>query len=294
MAVQTLIPIVSITVSASATPTLGGVTTLTARVSGPTGTPSAVNSSTSYSCAPGTGHVVGSNCVIDPVTTAATDTVSCPVGTISGSDCVDGTSNILGPVTHTYSCDPGTGTLSGTSCTTSGSSTAATPTTTYTCVNSSDRLAGSLCFSGDVLPAGTMNWTVTNPQGISIPCTTTGATEDDSGLASPTTAFSCLMATSTAGTYHAVANYPGDINYNSANSFPITVVVPHVAPTITVTGAALSNVFRAPITFTAVVAGVTGSSAPTGSITWTVLLNGAAPQSCASTGGPSVTGVSTT
>jgi hypothetical protein len=115
VAVQSLVPVVSITISASSSPTLGGVTTLTSRVTGPSGTSSAATAATSYSC---------------------------PSGVLpSGSSCND-----------------------------SGVITPATPTTTYSCA--SGRLAGQLCFTGDFIPAGTMNWTVTDPLGVSVPCTT--------------------------------------------------------------------------------------------------------------------------
>ncbi len=47
----------------------------------------------------------------------------------------------------------------------------------------------------------------------------------------------------------ATANFPGDTNYDSANSAPAPISVSQVTPTISVTGAALTNQYRAPIIF---------------------------------------------
>ena len=288
VAVQSLVPVFHIVTTASGSPTLGGTTKLIAVVEGPIGTATAATPHLTYSCAAGSGYLSGTNCVIDPVTTPAT--LTCASGTVSGTDCVDGLGAVIGSAT--YICAVGTGTLSGSDCIVAGSSTAATPTTTYTCPLGT-RQAGAQCFTGDFIPAGSMNWTVTNPVGVSVTCTTVPSGEDHSGDTIPTNAYACTFPTASAGSYHATANFPGDGNYDAANSSPITIVVPHVTPTITVTGAALSNVYRAPITFTAVLTGVTGSVAPTGAITWNVFL-GSTPQTCAANGGPSVTGVNAT
>jgi len=138
-----------------------------------------------------------------------------------------------------------------------------------------------------------MAWTLTNPVGNSIACTTVPSGEDHGGDTIPTRAYSCTFPAASAGTYHATANFPGDSNYDAANSQPLAIVVAHVTPTISVTGAALSNVYRAPITFTAIISGVVGSTAPTGAITWHAAL-GANALACASNGGPTVNAFSTT
>ena len=79
------------------------------------------------------------------------------------------------------------------------------------------------------------------------------------------------------------------MNYDAASSSPISVSVGQVTPSITVVGTPLTNVFGAPITFTATVTGVVGSVAPTGAITWNL---GGQATTCSSNTGPLVTGVS--
>ncbi len=141
---------------------------------------------------------------------------------------------------------------------------------------------------GGTKPAGVMAWTVTNPAGASVVCTTTTATVTPSD---PTiaTAYSCTFPTITAGTYTAQANFPGDANYQLANSSTINIVVAKALPTLSVTASQSSTSSGQTITFTATIAGAAGSVAPTGSPTWA--LTGAS-SSCASTTGPIVSSVS--
>ena len=292
--VHNLTPIVSITLSASGSPTLGGATKITALVTGPTGTSSSATGNTTYSCAPSVGTLSGSNCIPAPTITAATTSYTCSSpSNLSGTTCVD-TSTQPSTVTNAttvYTCDPTAGVLTGATCVLAGVPIAATPSTTYTCPSGA-RLAGSICLTGDFVPAGDMHWTIIDPNGLSTTCSTVPSGIDTSGDVAPTTAYSCSFPTAYAGTYQATANFHGDTNYDSANSAPVPVAVAQVTPTISVTGTAASNQFRAPITFTAVVSGVAGSTAPSGAITWNL---GGPASSChsGSTTG-SVSGVSTT
>ena len=288
--VHNLTPVVSITLSASGTPTLGGATKITALVTGPTGSSSSATATTTYSCAPsvGTLDVDGTHCDPAPTITAATSTLTCPSGTtLTGSTCVDDSTAKLTTPSTVYSCDSAAGVLTGATCVLAGTPVAATPNTTYSCPSGA-RLAGSVCLTGDFIPAGTMHWTIIDPNSLSIACSAVPSGIDTSGDVAPTTAYSCSFPTASAGTYLATANFPGDTNYDSANSSPVPISVAQVTPTISVTGAALSNQYRAPITFTAVVTGVPGSTAPSGGITW----NLGGPASTCHSGSTTATGVS--
>ena len=123
--------------------------------------------------------------------------------------------------------------------------------------------------SGSPVPVGTVTWTVTNALGNNVVCSSVPTGIDTSTYPLPTTAYSCLLPLQTAGTYIAVANFGGDINYDAAVSAPLPIAVAQVAPTLTLTGATSSNSFGAPITFTATIAGVANSLPPTGTIIWT-------------------------
>ena len=208
--------------------------------------------------------------------TILTALVAGPVGTSS-------------PATINYTCPIGT--LDGINCDlTTGTPPTTTPATisSYTC--SSGRLVGSNCLV-DVLPAGTMSWSVTNAAGVLVTCSSVAPAIDTSGYTAPTTAYSCSLPTATAGGYSATAHFPGDANYSSANSAPTPIVVPQVSPIVSVTGAPLSNAFGAPIRFTATLYGASGSVAPNGGVTWHV--SGHA-STCSPASDRSVTGVNAT
>src|ERR1019366_8150668 len=132
---------------------------------------------------------------------------------------------------------------------------------------------------GNPKPAGTMSWTVTGPTGASVSCANAAPTDvsaSNGGI--PTTSYACSFPAITAGTYHATANFPGDVNYNSVNSSIVPIVVATVTPTLSVIGAQSTTVAGQIITYTATVTGTTGSVAPTGAPTWT--LTGPSGNSC--------------
>ncbi len=120
------------------------------------------------------------------------------------------------------------------------------------------------------LPAGLMSWTVTGPTGATVVCSTTTPSVDTSGYSLPTTAYSCTFPTTIAGTYSAVANFPGDSNYNSTTSTTASIVVAKQTPTLVVTGVQSSTSGGQIITYTATVTGTNGSLAPTGTPTWSL------------------------
>ena len=126
-----------------------------------------------------------------------------------------------------------------------------------------------------------MSWTVTNPTGASITCTNAAPINVSSLHGNiPTTSYSCSLPTATAGiSYSAIANFPGDANYNSINSSALTFSVGLGTPTLSVSGVQSSTGSGQIITYTATVSGVTGSLAPTGAPTWT--LTGPGGTSCA-------------
>ena len=137
------------------------------------------------------------------------------------------------------------------------------------------------------VPGGVMAWTVTNSTGASVTCTNTtpGFTVSD-----PTsqTAYSCTFPNVTAGNYTATANFPGDANYELANSNTITISVPKATPALSIVASQSVTGSGQSITFTASITGSTGSVAPTGAPLWSLT---GGPSSCASTTGPVLSSV---
>jgi len=295
VSVQNLVPSVNVTVSASPAPVLGGSTTLTALVVGQAGSSvAAVVNPTTYSCPTGkTLTVDGSHCQAADTFVPATPSYFC-----NNADALSGTT-CTAPDNSTYAATPGapyscaTGTLTGSNtCDIPGAITAGTANpTSYSCpTGTAGRVVGTNCLV-DVLPTGSVTWTVTSPGLTSVACTNSAAAIDTSQDLLPTTAFSCLLPTATAGNYSAYASYSGDLNYDTKTSSTITIPVAQVAPTISIVGAPLTNIFGAPVTFTATVAGVANSLAPTdagGGITWYL---GGPSSSCQSQTGPIYSGV---
>jgi hypothetical protein len=166
--------------------------------------------------------------------------------------------------------------------------------TTYTCAAGTGRLVGSNCLVDLIPTPGIMAWTITNPVNVGISCTTITSGIDSSQNPLPTSTYACQFPTATAGSYTAVANFPGDINYTATNSTSLVVVVLPATPTVTIVGTPLTNVFGAPVTFTATVIGAAGSVAPTGGISsWHLggLATGCSPGSGISTTGPIFNGI---
>jgi len=139
---------------------------------------------------------------------------------------------------------------------------------------------------GSPVPTGIVTWTIKNAQGNSVICNSVPPVAATYTL--PTAAYSCLLPLQTAGTYTAVANFGGDLNYDSVASLPLPITVAQVQPTLTLTGATSSNSFGAPITFTATIVGVANSLPPTGSIVWS--RSGLTP-GCSANTGPAYVGV---
>ncbi|MEI6680257.1 MAG: hypothetical protein WCL21_16735, partial [Mariniphaga sp.] len=137
-------------------------------------------------------------------------------------------------------------------------------------------------------PGGSMTWTATAPSGGTLTCSTPTVTPNSP--ATNKTTYTCTIPTVTAGTYLASATFPGDANFSSVASGTSQIVVASATPTLAVTGVQSSTTSGQIITYTGTVTGVTGSLAPTGSLTWTVTGPGSA-NACASTTGAVTNGV---
>lgn len=169
-----------------------------------------------------------------------------------------------------------------------------TPTVSIS-ASSSPTLGGSVVLNaivtgqtGSPAPIGVMSWTITNASGNLVACSTVAATVT---LTNPQiqSAYACSFPLLTAGTYSTLANFPGDSNYQLANSPLLPLVVAKADPTLSMSASQSSNSSGQTITFTAIITGSTGSLAPTVTPTWSV---SGASTSCALNSGPVVSVVS--
>ena len=97
---------------------------------------------------------------------------------------------------------------------------------------SSISVGGTLIFTATVTgsgptPTGTVSWTVTDPSGVSVPCSSTSGPTGSGSVAT----YTCSIPSAVAGTYSATADYPGDSNYGPASGTDDTADV--VAATVT-------------------------------------------------------------
>src|ERR1019366_7099663 len=118
---------------------------------------------------------------------------------------------------------------------------------------------------GATAPAGSIVWGVS---GAANSCLST--TLATAGLSANQTLFTCTVAASPAGSYSATASYSGDSNYTSLTApAAVTVVIAKVAPAVAVTASG-SGALNSTLTFTAIVTGIAGTSAPTGTVSWSL------------------------
>jgi Bacterial Ig-like domain (group 3) len=106
------------------------------------------------------------------------------------------------------------------------------PTVSVSDNASSIPVGGVLIFTATVTgsgttPTGTVTWAVTDPVGVSVPCSSTSGPAGSGSVAT----YTCSIASAVAGTYSATADYPGDSNYGSASGTDDTADV--VAATVT-------------------------------------------------------------
>ena len=252
--------------SASVTGITGSVAplgTMNWTVTGPTG--SGINACTSTPALSTAGLVTTFTC---NVTGSAVGAYSVSANYQGDSNYLASTSNL---VTLGVSNTPVTVTISYAGTPTLGQSTTLTAVVTAP--------------TGITPPIGVVTWSITNAASATVNCTsTTGPTTQSSNSAS----YTCVFPTLTAGTYAAIAHFPGDQYYQIGNSSSLPVVVPLVTPTITVTGVQSNGTTGQIITYTATVTGVAGANAPTGTPLWSFT---GASNACSSTTGPVTSGV---
>ena len=121
-------------------------------------------------------------------------------------------------------------------------------------------------------PAGVLTWTLTGPAGATTSCVT--HTGPVAGLASQSL-YTCTIPASPAGSYSAIATFNGnlaDSNYTTVASTLTTVVILRAQPTVTLSSSGGTSP-GVDITFTAVVTGTSGATAPSntsGGVNWTI------------------------
>ncbi len=271
----------SVVLTGSGTGVLNGTLVFTATVTGTTG--ASVPTGTVTWTLSGTGGATSCTSTPAPTTSGVVTTYLCDVtaanyGTYVGTVNYGGDTNYLTVTSNSVTL--GLSQVTPTISVVASASPTLGGTTTLTAI-----VTGP---PGGAKPGGVMAWTVTNPQGASVPCTTTTAalTPSDPTIA---TAYSCTFPTAIAGNYSAQANFPGDLNYQLVNSSTITVTVPKATPVLGVTAFQSSGSSGQIVTYTATITGAIGSVAPTGAPIWT--LTGPST-SCAQTTGPVTSGVS--
>jgi hypothetical protein len=115
-------------------------------------------------------------------------------------------------------------------------------------------------FAGNIAATGTVNFL-------------NGTTSLGSATASNNVA-QLVTSTLPAGTYSLTASYSGDSNYSASTSSPLTLVVSSKpVPVITLTTSASRINQGQPVTFTATVRAFSGTTQPTGSVTFTDFTN---------------------
>eukprot|EP01037_Dinobryon_pediforme_P014964 gene14964-15103_t len=266
---------------------LGSTITFTATVTGTAGTvaPTNSNGGVVWSIS-GTGAPLSCSSSTAGTSAGVITTYTCSIVTTSyGSFIV--TANYQGDINYSATASNQVTTGIATLTPTIGSI-----TNTTTALGGSTTLSVVLTGSSGFTPGGSMTWNVKNPSLATVNCTTQNVLPNTP--ASLQTTYTCVIPTATAGTYTAVAFFPGDANYNPVTSSSANIVVSKNTPTIAVTGVQSSTAGGQIITYTATITGTTGSLAPTGAPTWTVTGPNVAADSCSSNSGPATTGVAST
>ena len=103
-----------------------------------------------------------------------------------------------------------------------------------------------------------------------------------------------LGANAAVGTYTATATIGSDTNYNAATSGAVTITIANANPTISLISSPISTTtVGTPLTYTAIVTGLSNIGAPSGSLTFNVS-GTAGATSCTSTTAGAVVGLTTT
>jgi hypothetical protein len=237
----------------------------------------------------GSGTPTGTVVVTDGVNPA----ITCSINLASASNCtiVENTPGTY-TLTGTYSGDASflgsSGSAAPVTVSTGGSSTGGS--TTVVSDNASSPTTGanftftatvSATTPGSGTPAGTVTWTVTDPQGNPVTCPDTTLV---SGVAT------CAITNALAGTYSAHAQFSdtdGNFSNSGSNTDSVTVSTGGSSTggsTTVVSDNASSPTTGANFTFTATVSATTpGSGTPAGTVTWTVTDPQGNPVTCPDT-----------
>ena len=246
----------NVVTNSPASPTLGQSVTFTATVTGPTGgvTPSGTmawsvsGTAGITSCSTTTGPTGGSN-----VATYTCVLTASNAGTYVVSAAYPGDGNY---VTVTSAADTVTVDLP--------SPTVGVTNSTPITLGSNITFTATVTGSGGVTPTGVMQWNLSLAGFSGLCASQTGPT----GTGSVAT-YTCTITAAAAGTYSAVAVYPGDTHYNTATSNFDSFTVRKATPTNVATVSSPTTV-GSTVTYTATVSGPTGGATPAGAVTWTL------------------------
>ena len=139
--------------------------------------------------------------------------------------------------------------------------------------NNSVSTGGTLVFTatvsgptGSPTPTGSMNWTITAPSQLAVPCSSSSGPTGSSNVAT----YTCSITGASHGLYTAAAGYPGDGHYEPATGFDSSayVTAPSRSTSTTFTRSTTTVVFGSETveTFSATVTGVTGDGYPEGTV----------------------------
>jgi hypothetical protein len=240
----------------NSTPTaLGSSITFTATVAGPAGATAPTDGTVTWTVS-GTGGVSACSSTTPLSGGTATCVLTAPnVGTYIVSDSWGGNTNYT----------------SATSTNDTVTVAKATPTIAVTNSPTSPTLGQSVVFtatvtgpSGGATPSGVVSWTLT---GGATTCASTTALSGSTNVATAT----CTITASTATTYTAKSSVAADSNYTAAGpSNTDSFTVAKVTPTDLVTNSPTSPTLGQSVIFTGTIAGPTGATTPTGTVTWSV------------------------
>ncbi len=266
----------SVSVSANTTSaTLGSTIIFTATVTGPTAAiaPTAIGAwtITGVSGIPNCGTTTG------PSSSANVSTYTCSVvaslaGTYGAS--------------FTFAGDSAYNSVTAVASTTTTSVAVATPTVVLS-LSGTPTLGGSVTFTatvtgsvGAAAPNGVVNFAISGTAGVNACSSTTGPISV--GIVST---YTCTIATPSAGTYIAQANFVADGNYEAASSSASTLTLAKQTPVITL-AASTNPTLNGVTTLTTTVSGISGALQSTGAVTWSITDPNSQPVTCTNPTGP--------
>ncbi len=147
------------------------------------------------------------------------------------------------------------------------------PLPTVSVSNNSVSTGGTLVFTatvsgptGSPTPTGSMNWTITAPNELVAPCSSSTGPTGSSNVAT----YMCSITGAIHGLYTAAARYPGDSHYEAATGFDSSayVTAPSRPTSTTFTRSASTVAYGSETTetFSATVTGASGGGYPEGTV----------------------------